>query len=78
MSDEYKAILQNADEIKKAFGQQPRKLAYIWGIIADLYVDTAKIKGFYNVKDRMPVLKSILNNYSLPDLQAFFKAVINA
>ena len=31
------------------FDEQPRKLAYLWGIIADLYVDTAKIKGFSNV-----------------------------
>jgi len=49
MSDEYKQILLNADKIKKLFEMQPRKLAYIWGMIADLYVDTAKIKGFHNV-----------------------------
>ena len=49
MSDEYKAILMDADNIKVMFSLQPRKLDYIWGIIADLYVDTAKIKGFHNV-----------------------------
>jgi len=53
MSEEYKAILQNAEEIKRLFALQPRKLSYLWGIIADLYVDTAKIKGFYDVKQKM-------------------------
>jgi hypothetical protein len=52
-------------------------LSYLWGIIADLYVDTAKIKGFYNVKDKMPVLKSILNNYNFEDLLSFFRALLN-
>ncbi len=33
----------------KAYNDQPRKLYYLWDIIADLYVDTAKIKGFNNV-----------------------------
>ena len=50
MSDEYKQILSKASVIKEMYDQQPRKLSYLWGIIADLYVDTAKIKGFHNVQ----------------------------
>ena len=50
------------------FEQQPRKLSYLWGIIADLYVDTAKIKGFHNVQYKMGQLKHILNNYNYNDL----------
>jgi len=29
----------------------------MWGIIADLYMDTAKIKGRHNVQTKMPTLK---------------------
>lgn len=54
------------------FDEQPRKLSYLWGIIADLYVDTAKIKGFHNVQQKMGQLKHILNNYSEQDLFQFF------
>ncbi len=36
---------------------QPRKLTYLWGIIADLYMDTAKIKGHHNVGPKMGQLK---------------------
>jgi hypothetical protein len=49
MSDEFKQVLVNADDIKRQYEMQPRMLSYLWGIIADLYVDTAKIKGFSNV-----------------------------
>lgn len=57
------------------YQQQPRKLNYLWGIIVDLYVDTAKIKGYHNVQAKMPVLKNILNNYNFHDLLAFFQAL---
>lgn len=68
MSEEYKAILENELTIKKEFNLQPRMLNYLWGVIADLYVDTAKIKGFHNVQQKMPILKSILNSYNYNDL----------
>ena len=58
------------------YEEQPRKLSYLWGILADLYVDTAKIKGFHNVQQRMQTLKQILNNYNYQDLQGFFKNLI--
>lgn len=76
MSDEFKQVLVNADDIKRQYEMQPRMLSYLWGIIADLYVDTAKIKGFSNVQQKMPILKSILNNYSYKDLTQFFKAIL--
>jgi len=50
LSEDYKQILETADSVKQQYSQQPRKLSYLWGIIADLYVDTAKIKGFHNVQ----------------------------
>ena len=58
------------------YEQQPRKLSYLWGIIADLYVDTAKIKGFANVQQRMQTLRQILNNYSYDDLNSFFRYLV--
>lgn len=77
LSDEYKAILKNSERIKSLFEQQPRKLSYLWGIIADLYVDTAKIKGFFNVQQRMSTLKQILNNYNPDDLHQFFRQLVS-
>jgi hypothetical protein len=47
---------------------QPRKLTYLWGIIADLYTDTAKIKGRHNVAGKMGTLKQLLNNYNYEQL----------
>ena len=72
MSQEYKEILKNADTIRAQFKQQPRKLTYLWGIIADLYTDTAKIKGRHNVQGKMGTLKQILNNYDYQQLIQFF------
>jgi hypothetical protein len=68
--------LSNSNKIKQMYEEQPRKLSYLWGILADLYVDTAKIKGFHNVQQRMQTLKQILNNYNFQDLQGFFKNLI--
>lgn len=52
---------------------QPGKLKYMWGIIADLYIDTAKIKGHHNVSNKMGALKQILNQYNYQELVQFFK-----
>ncbi|CDW85212.1 bardet-biedl syndrome 7 protein [Stylonychia lemnae] len=73
LSEEYKEILRNSDEIRLQFKQQPRKLTYLWGIIADLYMDTAKIKGHHNVGSRITQLKQILNQYNYEELVSFFK-----
>ena len=35
-SSGYKRILANAEEIKKEYNEQPRKLNFIWSIITDL------------------------------------------
>ena len=73
MSEEYREILRNADQIRAQFKMQPRKLAYLWGIIADLYMDTGKIKGVSNVQSKMSQLKALLNNYDFENLIQFFK-----
>ena len=51
LSPEYKEILRDADQIKSQFQEQPRMLAYLWTVIADLYGDSAKINGRHNVSD---------------------------
>ncbi|CAI2359386.1 unnamed protein product [Moneuplotes crassus] len=73
LSDEYKEILGNAEKIKKSFESQPRKLHFLWGIIADLYNDIAIIKGIHDVSGQIPKLKQILNNYDFDELVQFFK-----
>ena len=45
LSDEYKAILKDAERIKTEYEEQPRMLAYLWTVIADLYGDAAKTQG---------------------------------
>ena len=57
MSEEYKEILREAETIKTQFKNQERRLTYLWGIIADLYIDSAKIKGHHNVQSKMGALK---------------------
>ena len=76
LSDEYKEILASADKIKNEFKNQPRKLNFLWGIIADLYNDTAVIKGIHDVSSKIPKLKQILNNYDFDELVHFFKTSI--
>lgn len=76
LSDEYKEILSNAEQIKEQFKLQPRKLNFLWGVIADLYNDTAMIKGVHDVSPKMPKLKQILNNYDFDELVQFFKTSI--
>ena len=77
LSEEYKSLLKEADQVQAAFKSQPRKLSYIWAIIADLYNDVAKVKGIHNVSNQMPKLRQILNNYSLESLIGFFKQSLN-
>ena len=51
LSEEYRDILNKADGIKQQYQEQPRMLAYLWTIIADLYGDAAKINGRHNVTE---------------------------
>ena len=72
LSPEYKEILREADKIKQAYQEQPRMLAYLWTVIADLYGDSAKINGRHNVSDQLHNLRQILNNYDFESLCNFF------
>lgn len=76
LSDEYKEILSQAEKVQNEFKNQPRKLNFLWGIIADLYNDAAVIKGIHDVSSKIPKLKHILNNYDFDELVHFFKTSI--
>ena len=51
LSAEYREILQDTESIKQKYQEQPRMLAYLWTVIADLYGDAAKINGRHNVTE---------------------------
>ena len=72
LSPEYKEILREADQIQQSYQEQPRMLAYLWTVIADLYGDAAKINGRHNVSEQLRSLRTILNNYDFETLCAFF------
>ena len=72
LSPEYREILREADQIKQEYTEQPRMLAYLWTVIADLYGDSAKIYGRHNVQDQLNTLKQTLNNYDFDSLCNFF------
>ena len=76
LCEEYRQVLADGNSIQSKFEQQPRKLSYLWGVVADLYVDTAKIKGFANVQYKMDQLKTILNNYDKAELKQFFEELL--
>ncbi|CAD5123923.1 DgyrCDS12231 [Dimorphilus gyrociliatus] len=71
LSDDYKGILENADELKEKYQRQPCYLQRLYGIITDLFIDKYKFKG-QNSKNKVPALMEVLDNYSLESLIAFF------
>ena len=72
LSPEYKEILRDADAIKAKYQEQPRMLAYLWTVIADLYGDAAKRNGRHNVQEQLKQLRVLLNNYDFEALSNFF------
>ena len=76
LSSEYKEILREADSIKEKYQEQPRMLAYLWTVIADLYGDAAKINGRHNVSEQLKQLRGLLNNYDFETLSHFFASTL--
>lgn len=73
LSEEYREILRDAEAIKRRFEEQPRRLGYLWSVIADLFGDASKIKGRHNVGDQLRQLRQLLNTgYSREALGQFF------
>lgn len=74
LSEEYREILQRADIIQKQYNDQPKMLAFLWSVIADLFGDSCKINGRHNVGDQLKQLRDLLvNRYSKQSLLEFFK-----
>ena len=72
LTEEYREILDNADTLQEAFKKQPCHLERLYGMITDLYIDRYKFKGL-NVKNKVPQLITILDNYDLNNLMEFFQ-----
>eukprot|EP00743_Colponemidia_sp_Colp-15_P004203 GILK01004535.1.p1 GENE.GILK01004535.1~~GILK01004535.1.p1 ORF type:complete len:722 (-),score=169.57 GILK01004535.1:175-2340(-) len=72
LSADLLGVLDNADEIKKQYELQPRKLSFLHGVITDFYIDRQKFKGHLNVKHKMSALMSLLQNCNLDSLVQFF------
>eukprot|EP00742_Colponemidia_sp_Colp-10_P003875 GILJ01004126.1.p1 GENE.GILJ01004126.1~~GILJ01004126.1.p1 ORF type:complete len:722 (+),score=149.58 GILJ01004126.1:87-2252(+) len=72
LSADLLGVLENADEIKKQYELQPRKLSFLHGVITDFYIDRQKFKGHLNVKHKMSSLMALLQNCNLDSLVQFF------
>ena len=71
LSDDLRAIANNAASIKQQHESQPRSLEYLSGIVTDLFVDVHKFRG-QQVTHKMPELIGLLRNYDFDALVAFF------
>ncbi|KAJ1216858.1 hypothetical protein NDU88_004457 [Pleurodeles waltl] len=70
---EYRAILEEADQLLEEYKKQPAHLERLYGMITDLFIDKFKFKGV-NVKTKVPLLLEILDSYDQSSLIAFFDA----
>ncbi len=73
LSSEFRDVLHHADELANEHRQQQPHLERIYGVVTDLYIDKFKFKGA-SVKQKVPQLLQMLDNYSLDSLLAFFQA----
>ncbi|KAK2188574.1 hypothetical protein NP493_128g04020 [Ridgeia piscesae] len=71
MSPEYRQILDEAQKLQEEFKKQPCHLERVYGMVTDLYIDKYKFRG-QNVKSKVPMLLSVLDNYDLQNLIDFF------
>ena len=62
LSQEYRDILKDAENIKLQYNEQPRMLSFLWSVIADLFGDASKIHGRHNVSDKLRQLRELLSN----------------
>ncbi|XP_053670850.1 Bardet-Biedl syndrome 7 protein-like [Anopheles nili] len=74
LSEEYRSLISNQQEIGIEFRKQPTILNRIYGILTDLYIDKFKFKGV-NVKTKLPQLIELLDNYSYDELVQFYSVI---
>jgi len=69
---EYQKILDDSENLQAEYKKQPCHLERLYGMITDLYIDKFKFKGM-NVKNKVPNLLEVLDNYDLQNLVDFFE-----
>ena len=72
LTEEYKDILDNSEQLLEEFKKQPCHLERLYGMVTDLYIDRHKFKG-QNVKNKVSSLINLLDNYDLNALIEFFE-----
>jgi len=71
LSPEYKLVLSNAEQIRLEHKEAPQMMAYLSGIISDLFVDRHKLRGI-DVKHRLQELQAIITSYDFDQLLSVF------
>ena len=72
LSDKYKTLLKNKDQIEESYKKFSVNLVRIHGVVIEVYNDKMKFKGIHG-KSKIDQLTEILKNYVLEDLINFFK-----
>lgn len=74
LSDKYKTILKNKDQIEESYKQYSvnSTLIRMHSVIIEAYNDKMKFKGIHG-KSKLDQLTEILKNYVFEDLLNFFK-----
>eukprot|EP00753_Platysulcus_tardus_P008396 PLAT15951.1.p1 GENE.PLAT15951.1~~PLAT15951.1.p1 ORF type:complete len:726 (+),score=440.69 PLAT15951.1:25-2202(+) len=72
LAADYRAILDNAETIRREFKNRPRALEALFGVVSDLYIDKHKFAG-YNASSRGDDLMRVLYNYTPEALAEFFE-----
>ena len=68
---DYKSILSRQTEIEANFKKTPAILGRFFSILTDFYIDRFKFKGIF-VKDKIPELIQLLENYSYVEVLDYF------
>ncbi|XP_046853164.1 Bardet-Biedl syndrome 7 protein homolog [Xenia sp. Carnegie-2017] len=74
LAPEYKQILEESEKLQEEYKKQPCHLERLYGMVTDLYIDKFKFMGM-NVKNKVPNLLEVLDNYDLTNLIEFFETV---
>lgn len=76
LSDEYINVARNQEKIRSDFKAREQSLAYLSGIITDLFVDYSKLKyGGVDQRAKLPELQRLIYTADIQALTNFFLLV---